>query len=347
MKELGKITAQLNEEARIAIIFEKFFRTSFMQCLEKYAYTDELLFCREYIVKEACNFDIRRCMSDDFIDEAAKKGFEYRQDLSKPDVLIFQKNQKGLNVKPIMVYSGNHLFHYTSLESAKKILKSPSLSFGIFEEMNDIAEVRREVFGNIPIDKMLIELGKYRSISMTQDAAWRRGFSIDPLWGYYAQKGNGVCLVFDKNKLTAGLKRQFGESVVMKPIEYLTNFTNAIFTEGDSVEDVKKHIEQHIDDIFFTKSIDWKFEQEFRILLKDNKQPNVSFHFDDDTLIAAILCLPKVEEYKNSSEYKELKTILPHKPILRYTTSLGNKELLDENGKAVCNIMGIDMELAL
>ena len=39
-----------------------------------------------------------------------------------------------------MIYTGNHLFHYTKFESALKILISGTLKFGDFKNMNDIAE---------------------------------------------------------------------------------------------------------------------------------------------------------------------------------------------------------------
>ena len=248
--------------------------------------------------------------------------------------------------KAFMMYNGKHLFHYTKFESALRIIASQSLKFGRFDNMNDIAEVKREVFGMISPEKILKELEKYQSISFTKDVSSRRGFFIDSLWGYYADKGNGVCLVFDKKKIETKAKEQFGARVVIKPIKYPCNVSNAIFVEGESKKEVKKFIEENIDGIFFTKSIDWQLEQEYRVLLKDcDKQENLIF--DEDTLIAVILCLPKSENYKTTSEYKILRKLLSETPILYYTTKLGNKELLDENEERTCNVIEKDMQLNL
>ena len=249
-------------------------------------------------------------------------------------------------MKPFMIYTGNHLFHYTKYESALKIIATKSLRFGDFRNMNDIAEVKREVFGMIPTEIIERELEKYRSISLTLDNSSRRGFSIDPLWGHYAQEGNGVCLVFEKDKLMLDLTNQFGHKATIAPINYLQEFTNAIFTQGNTPEEVEKFIESNIDDIFFTKSIDWEYEHELRILIKDNEKCE-ALHYGNDTLIAAILCLPKIDDYKESVEFKILKSLLREKPVLHYTTSLGNKELLDENGEKTCGIIGIDWQLHL
>lgn len=169
-----------------------------------------------------------------------------------------------------MIFTGNHLFHYTKFESALKIIATESLIFGNSKDMNDIAEVKRDVYGMIPTCIIEKELDKYKTISLTLDDASCRGFSIDPLWGHYAQGGNGVCLVFDRGKLEKKLKKQFGSKATIAPIKYLSNYSNAIFTEGVTPLDVKKHIENSIEDIFFTKAIDWRYENELRILIKGN-----------------------------------------------------------------------------
>jgi hypothetical protein len=247
-------------------------------------------------------------------------------------------------MEPFMIYTGNHLFHYTNFESALKIIATRSLKFGNFEDMNDIAEANREVFGMVADDIIYRALSEYHSISLTLDNPSRRGFSIDPLWGHYAQKGNGVCLVFDKNYLCSSLTNQFGKNAKIAPIKYQSDYTGTIFTDGDSEEEVKRYIANYIEDIFFTKSIDWKYEHEVRILVNVNKK-NEYLYFGEESLLAVILCLPKVWDYKESAEFKVLKEILPNKPILRYTTMFGNRELVDEDGDKMCGIIGLDWQL--
>jgi hypothetical protein len=247
-------------------------------------------------------------------------------------------------MNPFMVFSGKHVFHFTKFESALRIIATKTLKFGLFENMNDIAEVKRDVYGMIPADIISDALSKYQSISLTLDNPSHRGFKIDPLWGHYAQGGNGACLVFDKDKLSQRVVEQFGEKAKIASINYLPNFSNAVFTEGDSQEAVEKYIEDNLEDIFFTKSLDWEYEQELRVLIKEDDK-NEKHLYWDDALIAVILCLPKIYDYKESSEFKILKSMLADSPILNYTSSLGNKELLDENGKKVCDIPGEDLQI--
>lgn len=247
-------------------------------------------------------------------------------------------------MNPFMVYSGNHVFHFTKFESALRIIATKSLKFGRFENMNDIAEVKRDVYGMIPADKINKELSNYQSISLTLDNPSHRGFKIDPLWGHYAQGGNGACLVFDIKKLSQRVFKQFGEKAIIDNIHYSSEHSNAIFTEGDSQEAVEKYLANNIKDIFFTKSLDWEYEQELRILIKEDSSYEKFLNWDG-ALIAIILCLPKLFDYKESTEFKVLKSLLPDTPILHYTTSLGNKELLDEKGGKVCDIPGEDLQI--
>ena len=110
--------------------------------------------------------------------------------------------------------STNKLYHYTKFDTAIKILKSNSLRFGRLHDMNDIHENDKLSYVNsagIPIssfpsevlDVIDCEMAKYRQISLTvdDDKQDKLGFDLHQMWGLYAEKGQGVCLVFDKDIL--------------------------------------------------------------------------------------------------------------------------------------------------
>ena len=235
---------------------------------------------------------------------------------------------------------GDKLFHYTKFDSALKIIISNKLRFGRFEDMNDIAEVNRDIFANIPLDVVYKELGKYQSISLTIDRQSPRGFEINPLWGHYADKGKGICLVFDKAKLLDCLTRQIPNEICWyNEIHYVNNFSNEIFAEGESLSDVSLSIQHDIKSIFFTKSFDWQYEQEYRLLVYSEKEESLEF---DDSLQAVILCLPKIENIKETAEYTMLKKVIGEIPILHYTTSFGENILNDENGNRLYPILEVD-----
>ena len=106
------------------------------------------------------------------------------------------------------------LYHFTSFDTALKIIESNRLRFGRLSNMNDIHEVAKNMFVDTngrPIDKfpsdvlnaLYDEVYKYRQISLTIDDKEddKYGFDLHQMWGLYADKGEGVCFVFDKKEL--------------------------------------------------------------------------------------------------------------------------------------------------
>ena len=106
------------------------------------------------------------------------------------------------------------LYHYTKFDTAIKILESHSLRFGRLHNMNDIHENDKlsyvdttgtliNSFPSDVLDAIDCEMAKYRQISLTadDDKQDKLGFDLHQMWGLYADKGQGVCLVFDKDIL--------------------------------------------------------------------------------------------------------------------------------------------------
>ena len=112
------------------------------------------------------------------------------------------------------------LYHYTKFDTAIKILESHSLRFGSLCDMNDIHENNKlsyvDLSGNSIqhlssdiLETIKNEMAKYRQISLTIDDMEQNklGFDLHQMWGLYADKGKGVCLVFDKDTLCNNLDK--------------------------------------------------------------------------------------------------------------------------------------------
>ncbi len=222
-----------------------------------------------------------------------------------------------------MTYNGNHLFHYTKFDSALKIISSRKLLFGDFRNMNDIAESQKEILGDEKTNK---ELNKYRAISLTYDDRHPRGFEIDSLWGHYADKGNGACLVFDKSKLLTAFDslQDFHKN---SEIEYVDGSNKAVFLESTEERAIAEEIERKYREIFFAKSDDWSIEHEYRLLIRKSDERERDLYFGD-ALMAVIICMPLYKKIETTCEYDILKH-LTKVPILHYDTKLGNKTLKD------------------
>lgn len=109
------------------------------------------------------------------------------------------------------------LYHFTKFEAALKIIESNHLRFGRLSNVNDIHEndkivcvdtnsQQRSGFSSETLDALRDEIYKYRQISLTAEGKTgdNLGFNLHQMWGLYADKGEGVCLVFDKEELEKG-----------------------------------------------------------------------------------------------------------------------------------------------
>ena len=242
--------------------------------------------------------------------------------------------------------STNFLFHYTSLDSAIKIIYTGRLKFGRFENTNDIAEIRRETYDGKDSETLGEILTEYQSISFTYDCqGLDRGFAIDCLWGYYAQKGNGVCLVFDRDKILSQYNALYQIQGVPldKRISYIENFTNLIISSEEHDQGISDFVKNNLSDIFYTKDKCWEHEREIRLLACSQTDQFLPI---GDSLVGAIICVPHEIDYTKSIQYIVLKSLQSKMDfkIYHYTTNFGNKQIIEE-GNVVWPILGIDYKI--
>lgn len=178
------------------------------------------------------------------------------------------------------------LYHYTKFENAIRIIESNKLRFGRVGDMNDINEAYKRISyahrSNVRTEDVHNELKRYRQISLTMDDSSYQGFDISAMWGHYAEKGKGVCLVFDKRKLLKCLSSDMHSCKV----NYKRKFKGYIHINS---ENIGKSLERKRKGFFFTKSSDWKYEQEYRIITKVDSDTDDLFLDFKDSLIAIVL----------------------------------------------------------
>lgn len=205
------------------------------------------------------------------------------------------------------------LYHYTSFEAGCKILASKELLFGKLQNLNDINESFRQFFYQRTISEeqqkeFEKEFAKCRQISLTMDRPNKLGFFIPAMWGHYAQKGYGVCIVLDKQKIIDRCKEN---SFKYGAVNYKTDYSPEINID---ITDVPKTVfKEKYKPIFFTKTIDWSYEQEYRIITYAHNGEQLKLNIKG-AIIAAIICYSKTlkdpnETCLNSVEYKAIKAI--------------------------------------
>lgn len=176
------------------------------------------------------------------------------------------------------------LYHYTSLDKFKLIWENKNLKFSEIAGVNDFNEYRKIV--SIPITqprenetlndnlqntKALIqivhkEINKYKQISLTKDYdSYIKGCMSPMMWGHYGDKGKGVCIELDFDKLDLKNKIYHGNIKYTNLIQHAINLPFKI----RKTDDVKRFVVQNIKSIFFIKTSDWKGENEYRIISKE------------------------------------------------------------------------------
>lgn len=246
------------------------------------------------------------------------------------------------------------LYHYTSFNNALMILQSHTLLFGRLKDMNDINELYRPLAfyyhprhdnrNNDDIHKKMKEdFYKYQQISLTLDGN-RMGFDIPAMWGHYAQHGNGVCLVFDKNILLSYLKEEKHQRhLVYDNVEYTKDYPSEITYNTDANNNLIAFGEDEEKDYFFRKTEDWSYEQEFRVIVKSDSEGREKLNFCDSLLFIIMHNAESVDHEQSifdSIEHRKIQEIVgDYIPFLEHGAGI-----LNYNGDEVWSSKPIDYD---
>lgn len=245
-----------------------------------------------------------------------------------------------------------HFYHFTTFEAATKILATNKLRFSRTNNSNDVLESNRLIFygpnafedKNFDSEAIYKEVMKFRQISLTSDdfscIPHKYGFCINPMWGHYADKGNGVCIVLNKEKLLAKLTNP---DYHCNKINYVDKYDNSL--DENDINDKNRLIYN-----FFVKTNDREYEHEFRIVKKVEEEKDV--YLDIEGCIDCIIMnrakdISHYESVFSSSQYEVLKKLYDETYIYKYGVWSGKKGLSDCNGNPIWSEYGLGWEIDL
>lgn len=171
------------------------------------------------------------------------------------------------------------LFHYTNLESFKKILEDLTLLPSSFERLNDMNEgnvhnmnLSRNFTVMYNADKYIKENCHIISFSQNYDIKGfgQEGTNHPAMWAHYADNSNGVCIVIDKEAFISKNKDIFENHFYkFEDVEY-----NLFNTPNDEKIDYEaktpeEFIMKNWQNLFFLKHKDWENEDEHRLFIMD------------------------------------------------------------------------------
>lgn len=248
------------------------------------------------------------------------------------------------------------LYHFTTFDTALKIIESNRLRFSRLNNMNDIHENDKMVFVDVNnkqvnmfpsevLDALHDEIYKYRQISFTAEdyPGDKLGFNLHQMWGLYANKGEGVCLVFDKKELEKG----FGSAVFHDRVSYDKTVDSYYISLSNTTDKVSFEIKEHVNEIFFHKRREWEHEQEYRLLRRCPLATREEYLFLGHALKFVILSsrLRNNDEVLYFKKIKNIKDLVENIkkarnigetgriPVLVYGNGLFDYSLITEGGK--------------
>ena len=236
----------------------------------------------------------------------------------------------------------NKLYHFTKFDTVIKILGSHSLKFGKLSNMNDIHENGKlsyvdfsgnpiYYFSSDILETIDNEMAKYRQISLTIDdkGQYKLGFDLHQMWGLYADKGQGVCLVFDKDILCSKLD----DIVRHGTVSYNKNVESFYIAIHNDCQIVQHDMQNQVEKLFFYKRKEWEHEQEYRLIKYCPNLKKEEYLDYGDALKFIILnsVIESIDGVKFKEMVGKLSEYAPQTPILVYGNGLFDYSLIDIN----------------
>lgn len=180
------------------------------------------------------------------------------------------------------------LYHYTRYHTlCKYIIPFKRLRFSSILNTNDPSESNPKfIYGESCPTKLLndnadyysqmfkAEYRKYKFISFCSNRGGVEGFKISSMWAHYGDNHKGVCIEIDTDLLV------YEGKIQSDYIDYTNDLTGGFF----DVSDFYKTFDNNIKTILFSKSEEWRYEQEYRFVTKDFA------YLDISNAITAIYC---------------------------------------------------------
>lgn len=231
--------------------------------------------------------------------------------------------------------SEENLYHFTSFESAVKILASGELLLGTYENFNDINEkygptvlAKEKDWGKI---EALLKCWVALSFSMDvrTSGSVKRGYNNPVMWGSYAKAGKGVCLAFDKSKMLSVIASD--NHFYSREVEYFDDVDPNFFVyDSNRYGTAEAFINANKDEIFFHKKKEWEHENEFRVIAISDEHPSLKIK---DCLSGVILFYRDHKSFRESAEVKALSKFVGRRMVYRYTSAIDRFSLYDFYGR--------------
>ncbi len=225
---------------------------------------------------------------------------------------------------------GRYFYHYTKWFTASECIvpteqlrlspyhlmsdpleaEAPVVAAGVALPPGDEEALRQSGVAHLQAQEMLARVRQNsKLLSFSLDSPWaahvqepdRRfgmGWARSPMWQYYADNHRGVCLIFDREKLTRVVEEQLQARDADSrsgPVRYSQtglagehHVSLSLDATTHGADQGRRHLRQHAIQYFFVKLVDWENEHEFRFV-EVSEQGGYSFVEYRDALLGMML----------------------------------------------------------
>ena len=223
-----------------------------------------------------------------------------------------------------------YIYHFTNTKSLLGILDSASLKFGNIENTNDPKEYLGpdfsisywNGFGFIE-DSMKFKhkvrnaIREYKMLCFCREGI-ARGYMRPKMWAQYGEMHEGCCLIFDKGlfekKAFSSIKCEKYKGRIYYDAENKGKIELEIGRNNDEDEiAIERFIKENMRYLLFTKSYDWKNEEEYRYIIKSCDEEKL--YVDIEPAIVGVVFGHKfsntlrekvIEYFESDKEYIEI-----------------------------------------
>lgn len=236
----------------------------------------------------------------------------------------------------------SRLYHFTSVRAAFSILESGKLRFGKLFRLNDLIESNKVVFKHVLHGGDLCqnekdafaeeEMRRYQVISFSRDRDYQGhsflGFDLHTMWGLYADRGYGVCLVFDKYKLA------LSDTDWADDVSYYDIVPQDFEFANKSRKGIEAEVWRRRHELFFNKRKEWEYEQEYRVIRRVREEMDMEYLDITESLSYIIICkdysVVGMESMFDSDLYRDLHYSFRKIPVLTYEYGIDGYSLFKE-----------------
>jgi hypothetical protein len=119
-------------------------------------------------------------------------------------------------------------------------------------------------------------LNNYKPICFSIDGKRRKGWQIPTMWAHYADKHNGICIELEADKLKLSDVYRHSKIKYVKGIQSIEPLKYVKAGDKDINVIIDRYITKSKNILFFTKEVEWKVEQEYRIISNSLDFLNIS-----------------------------------------------------------------------